>query len=46
VKSVSKGSKSGSALSLDADFTMSNPQYKGGTSAELTVTFNAEGKKE
>lgn len=42
VKSVSKGTSSASALSLDADFTMSNPQYKTGA----TVTFNAEGKKE
>ncbi len=46
VKSISKGSSSGSALSLDEDFTMSNPQYRGGTSAALTVTFNAEGKRE
>ena len=42
VKTISKGSSSATALALDADFTMSNPQYKTGS----TVTFNAEGKRE
>lgn len=46
VKNISKGTASGSNLDLDANFTMSNPQYKGGTSAPLTVTFNSEGKKQ
>jgi type IV pilus assembly protein PilA len=46
VKSISKGTTAASAFSLDTDFTMTNPQYKGGTSAQLTVTFNSEGKRE
>jgi type IV pilus assembly protein PilA len=46
VKTISKGTTAGAAFSLDTDFTMTNPQYKGGTSAQLTVTFNSEGKRE
>jgi type IV pilus assembly protein PilA len=47
VKTISKGtSTSTTAIVLDSTFQLSNPQYKGGTSAPLTVTFNSEGKRQ
>ena len=47
VKSISKGTSTPTAsIILDSTFQLSNPQYKGGTAAALTVTFNSEGKKE
>jgi hypothetical protein len=46
VKSISKGTSSSQSIVLDSTFTLSNPQYKGGTSAALTPTFNSEGKRE
>ena len=47
VKSISKGTTTPStSIVLDSTFQLSNPQYKGGTAAVLTVTFNSEGKKE
>ena len=41
VKQISKGTASASNLSLDANFTMDNPQYANGDDQ----TFNSEGKK-
>jgi type IV pilus assembly protein PilA len=47
VKSISKGTTTPTtSIVLDSTFQLSNPQYKGGTAAVLTVTFNSEGKKE
>jgi type IV pilus assembly protein PilA len=46
VKTISKGTDTGtSSIGLDSTFNLYNPQYKGGTSAAFTVTFNAEGKR-
>lgn len=42
VRSISKGTKADStALALDTDFSLSNPQFKAGA----VQVFNAEGKK-
>jgi len=46
VKSISKGTSASQTIVLDSTFTLTNPQYKGGTAAPLTPVFNSEGKKE
>jgi type IV pilus assembly protein PilA len=46
VKSISKGTSASQTIVLDSTFTLTNPQYKGGTNAVLTPVFNSEGKKE
>jgi type IV pilus assembly protein PilA len=46
IKSISKGTSSSQTITLDSTFTLTNPQFKGGTDAVLTPTFNSEGKKQ
>ena len=41
VKNISKGTGSASNLSIDTNFTMTNPQFKGGTGTALTVIEGA-----
>jgi len=42
VKNISKGTNSASAIDIDANFTMDNPQFAAGADQ----TFNSEGKKQ